>query len=49
MPKQSDYKQFFQKKLQDYDVKSPADMDDETKKKFFNEIEQEWKGDDQKK
>lgn len=39
---QKEYLAFFQKKLDQYGVDSPADMDDKTKKKFFNEIEVEW-------
>ena len=32
-------------KLKKYGVKSPAELDDEKKKKFFNEIEKDWKHD----
>jgi hypothetical protein len=44
---QEEYKKFFDKKLKKYGVKSPAELDDEKKKKFFDEIEKEWKGDDE--
>ena len=39
----SEYQKFFKEKLKKYNVKSPAELDDEDKKKFFNEIEKEWK------
>tara|TARA_B110000467_G_scaffold1274_1_gene1063 strand:+ start:85 stop:597 length:513 start_codon:yes stop_codon:yes gene_type:complete len=42
------YKKFFDKKLAKYKVDSPEDLSDEEKKKFFNEIDKEWKGDDEK-
>jgi hypothetical protein len=41
------YKKFFDKKLKKYGVKSPAELDDAEKKKFFDEIEKEWKSDDE--
>ena len=41
----AEYKKFFDKKLAKYKVKSPAELSDEEKKKFFNEIEKEWTGD----
>ena len=40
-----DYMKFFAGKLKKYGVKSPAELDDEKKKKFFNEIEKDWKHD----
>ena len=33
---------FFAGKQKKYGVKSPADLSDEKKKKFFNEIEKDW-------
>jgi hypothetical protein len=44
-----EYKKFFDKKLAKYKVDSPEDLSDEDKKKFFNEIDKEWKGDNEKK
>jgi hypothetical protein len=41
-----EYQKFFKEKLDKYDVKSPAELSDEDKKKFFNEIEKEWTKDD---
>ena len=43
-----EYQKFFDKKLAKYKVDSPEDLSDEEKKKFFNEIDKEWKGDNEK-
>ena len=43
-----EYQKFFNKKLKKFDVKSVSELDDEDKKKFFNEIDKEWKGDNEK-
>lgn len=40
----ADYKEFFQKKLEKYGVKSPSELSKEKKKEFFDEIDKEWKG-----
>ena len=37
-----DYMKFFAGKLKKYGVKSPSELSDEDKKKFFNEIEKDW-------
>ena len=42
-----EYQKFFNSKLAKYKVKSPAELDDAQKKKFFNEIEKEWKAEDE--
>jgi hypothetical protein len=42
--KQKEYQEFFDKKLKKFGVDSPAKLDDADKKKFFNEIDKEWKG-----
>ena len=42
--KQKEYDDFFESKLKEYGVKSPAELDDAEKKKFFNEIDKEWTG-----
>ncbi len=39
---QDKYQEFFDKKLESYDVSSPAELSDEDKSKFFDEIEVEW-------
>ena len=44
----AEYQAFFNKKLKKFDVKSVSELDDEDKKKFFNEIDKEWKGDNEK-
>ena len=38
------YKEFFDSKLKEWGVKSPAELDDKKKKEFFNMIDKEWKG-----
>ena len=43
-----EYQKFFNKKLKKYGVDSPEDLSDEEKKKFFNEVDKEWKGDNEK-
>jgi hypothetical protein len=37
-----EYKEFFNKKLEKFKVKSPNELDTKTKKEFFDEIEKEW-------
>lgn len=44
MSEQTEYQAFFKKKLKEWGVKSPAELSDEKKKKFFDEIDKEWKG-----
>lgn len=39
---QQSYQDYFKAKLAKYDAKSPADLDDEKKKEFFNEISADW-------
>ena len=41
------YKEFFDKKLKKFGVKSPAGLDKAEKKKFFDEVDKEWKGDNE--
>ena len=43
------YQKFFKEIMKKYGVKSPAELSDEDKKKFFNEIEKGWKADDESK
>ena len=38
-----EYQKFFKEKLEKFGVKSPAELDDEKKKEFFEEIKKEWK------
>ena len=44
----AEYQAFFNKKLKKFGVKSQAELSDEEKKKFYNEIDKEWKGDNEK-
>ena len=43
-----EYQKFFNDKLKKFDVKSVSELSDEDKKKFFNEIDKEWEGDNEK-
>ena len=40
---QKKYKEFYDKMLNKFGVKSPGEMDDDKKKEFFNAIEKGWK------
>ena len=42
LAEKEEYKEFFNKKLEKFKVKSPNELDDEKKKEFFDEIEKEW-------
>jgi len=44
-PAQKKYREFFQKALEKFGAKSPADLDDAKKKKFFNYIKKNYEGD----
>jgi|LWDU01.1.fsa_nt_gi hypothetical protein len=41
------YKKFFDAKLKKYGVSSPADLKGDDKKKFYDEIDAEWEGDNE--
>ena len=41
------YKKFFDAKLKKYGVTSPADLTGDDKKKFYDEIDAEWEGDNE--
>lgn len=41
------YQKFFKKKLKKYGVDSPAQLSVENKKKFYNEIDKQWKADNE--
>lgn len=43
--KQKEYQAFFKKALKKFNADSPADMDDEKKKEFFNYIDKNYKAD----
>lgn len=42
-----EYQKFFNKTLKKYGADSPADLSDADKKKFYDEIDRGWKGDDE--
>ena len=42
-----EYQKFFNKTLKKYGVTSPADLSDEEKKKFYDEIDAGWEGDNE--
>jgi hypothetical protein len=44
----SEYQKFFQTVLKKFKVDSPADLDDAGKKKFFDYIDANWEGEDEK-
>ena len=41
------YKDFFNKKLEKYGVKSATELTGEDEKKFFDEVDAEWEGEDE--
>ena len=41
---ETEYQAFFKKKLEKYGVSSPAELSTEEKKKFFDEVDAEYKG-----
>lgn len=43
-PRQQKFREFFNSKLDEFDVDSPADLDDKKKVEFFNSIDSDWKG-----
>jgi len=43
-----EYEKFFQSALKKFGVESPAELDDEKKKEFFNYVDANWKGDNEK-
>ena len=43
-----EYMKFFSDTMKKFGVKSPAELSDEDKKKFFNQIDKGWKGDNEK-
>ena len=40
---QGDYEEFFQSAMKKFGIKSPADLDDDEKKKFFNYVDKNFK------
>lgn len=46
--KESEYQAFFKKKLEKFGVKSASELSGDDKKKFFDEVDAEWKSEDEK-
>jgi hypothetical protein len=46
---ESEYQKFFKAKLKKYGVKSPSQLKGDKEKKFYDEIDREWKKEDDKK
>ena len=44
---EGDYEAFFQKAMKKFGIKSPADLSDEEKKKFFNYVDKNYKGENE--
>jgi hypothetical protein len=44
LQEETEYQKFFKMKLKKWGVSSPAELSDEDKKKFFDEVEKEWTG-----
>jgi len=45
---ENEYQKFFQSALKKFGVESPAELDDEKKKEFFDYVDANWKGDNEK-
>ena len=45
--KSTEYQEFFQKKLKEHGVSSPSELKGDAKKKFFDEVDKEWKADNE--
>ncbi len=43
LEQESGYKEFFDAKLKSYGVKSQSELSEDQKKKFFDEVDAEWK------
>ncbi len=41
---ESEYQKFFNKKLKEFGVSSPAELSDADKKKFFDAVDKGWRG-----
>ncbi len=42
-----DYKEYFQKKLKAYKVETPDELSDEDKKKFYDDVDAGWEGEEE--
>lgn len=43
LAEESDYQKYFQDKLTKWKVKSPSELSKEERRKFFTEVEKDWK------
>lgn len=39
---EADYRNFFNNKMEEWEIDDPSDLDEKERKQFFNEIEVEW-------
>jgi hypothetical protein len=46
--KQEEYQQYFKNKLDKFDVESPAELDEDEKSEFFDEVDEGWDAEDEK-
>ena len=46
--KEGDYDAFFQKAMKKFGIKSPAELDDEKKKEFFNYVDKNYSAKNEK-
>lgn len=44
-----EYEEYFEEKLKKWNVSSPADIEEDKKDEFFEEVDSGWKGKDEKK
>ena len=49
LEKESDYYIYFKNKLKEYGVNSPNELNDEDKRKFFDDVDAGWKSEQEKK
>jgi len=47
--KESEYDIYFKNKLKEYGVNSPSELNDEDKRKFFDDVDAGWKSEQEKK
>jgi hypothetical protein len=47
--KENKYDKFFRKKMKEWNISSPDELSKEEKKKFFDEVDREWKSEEEKK
>ena len=46
--REGEYEEFFQKAMKKYGIKSPAELDDEKKKEFFNYVDKNYSAKNEK-